>query len=107
MFRRADALRCTYFAVRAEVFHIDLSEPKVTTGEGVMILGEFASCAVTIIVRIQWDPFPNLWPSIPGIGLCSVFFIIMRLDFPMTDGVVTSALIANSLCVRSGLTHSE
>jgi len=32
-----------------KVFHIDLSEPKITTGESVMILGEFASCAVTII----------------------------------------------------------
>jgi solute carrier family 8 (sodium/calcium exchanger) len=32
-----------------KVFHVDLSEPRCTTGESTIILGECASCAVTII----------------------------------------------------------
>jgi solute carrier family 8 (sodium/calcium exchanger) len=32
-----------------KVFHVDLSEPRCTTGDSKMILGDCASCAVTII----------------------------------------------------------
>merc|ERR1719159_20439 len=32
-----------------KVFHVDLSEPRCTTGDSKMILGECATCAVTII----------------------------------------------------------